>query len=143
MTTLSRRQPETLGDLTSIRLAPKGLIKRHGDQIVELIHRAAHRPDWGLPQVVRNGSDLWRTRQYLTCFLMTDGHANQYAPALVAPKPLLDTIVLSAPDTYQTLCALLGTWRSSVCGAALWRAIQGQDALRLANNEPGIFTPKA
>ncbi len=80
MTTLARRQPETLGSLVAIRLTPKGLIKRHGQAVIDLIQRAARRPEWGWPQVIPRGSERWRTVQYLKCFTLFDGHIHQYAP---------------------------------------------------------------
>ena len=107
---LSRRQPTNREALRQDRRMPKRVIAMHGDTLIDLIQRAAQRPEWGWPKRIAAYSLSWVQRQRVDGFLAQDGYLNHYSPRLVFPSDVLDTLIIEGASTESQWAKKLTLW---------------------------------
>ena len=130
--------PATLDVLRANRRFPKGIVKRYGDEIIEVVQRAASRPEWGWPAFIRHRTPEARQLAWLRAYALIADEVNQFAAPLVMPNRILERLVLSRPASRTEVASTLGSWRDRLCGDDLWKAMQGQLQLRLDGSDASI-----
>jgi len=135
MVELSKRLPDSIDVLRSNRRFPKGVVKRHGSEIIDTIGRAIARPEADWPRAVRHLSPQSRELSWLQTFALTEGAALGFAASLVLPQSVLAPLTLDRPSTRQALGERLGDWRDALIGDRLWDALQGRVGLRLDRSD--------
>ena len=138
MVELAKRVPATLDVLRANRRFPKGIVKRYGDEIIEVVQRAASRPEWGWPAFIRHRTPEARQLAWLRAYALIADEVNQFAAPLVMPNRILERLVLSRPASRTEVASTLGSWRDRLCGDDLWKAMQGQLQLRLDGSDASI-----
>jgi ribonuclease D len=132
--TLSRERPVSVDAMRTNRRMPKGVIKRHGTQIVSLLARARSLPDPGGVPPFRSQARL--RLGFLDCVVETAGAAHKWAPRVVAPERIRHALALDPSRTRINMAKLLGPWRDDLCGSHLHSALTGSTALRMVDDLP-------
>ncbi|MEQ1564969.1 MAG: HRDC domain-containing protein [Myxococcota bacterium] len=128
---LARRQPASVGALLANRRLPRS-IARDADDLVERIGRARNRPPSAVPPVVRRRTAAWRAAQWVQLWAEAEGAARGFGGGLVAPRHLVEQIVLATPSRTE-LAGILG-WRDPLIGDGLAAALGGEVSLRLSGS---------
>lgn len=128
---LARRQPESVSSLASNRRMPRGVVKHHGAVLVEQIGRAARRPEWAWPVLLRAGSPQWSAHSLLTAFVEAEAQRLQVAPRLLWPREALEDLAASPDPDRARVAALLGPWRDALVGARTLEALTGELWVRI------------
>jgi len=132
---LAKRQPITVDSLQDNRRMPKSIAKRLGAELVDLIARGQRRPKWGWPNLIRPGSDRARQMSFLQTYAQLAGRDHGFAPNLVLPDTVLESLVLRRPSSRADLATRLGPWRDELAGHGLWGVLAGDVHLRLAADD--------
>jgi ribonuclease D len=127
---LARRQPTTVDAMLASRRLPR-TVRKHADELLELITRAAARPEWAWPRAVARGSEAHRTASFLHAWALAAGHAGRWAPRLVMPSTVLDDLALDLPASRVDLATRIGPWRDQLIGDDLWAVLDGSQGLAL------------
>jgi len=135
MVELSKRLPETLGALRTNRRFPKGIVKRHGEEIVAVIAQAAASPQSSWPRVIRHLSPESRQLSWFKTFALVEGAHLGFAASLALPDTLLARLVHTTPESRQALRDDLGVWRDRLTGDRLWDAMHGRVILRCSGRD--------
>lgn len=130
---LARRQPVTAESLLGNRRLPRSLAK-DAQELVERIARAAERPAWAIPRLVRKRTPEWRSAAWLQLLGEALGERDAFGAGLVLPRALAERLVLDGPRSREDLKATLG-WRDPLLGDAIHAALRGGLALSLDGAE--------
>ena len=116
-----RRDPRDLGDLAGNRLMPKGVVKRHGERLLELLRETPERDLAPLADTPRR-----KARQHL---LRAWAHGAEsrlgIAAGLVLPLHVLDRVLTGSRGWPS------GTWRDEALGEELDALLRGELGLVL------------
>ncbi|MBN2798443.1 MAG: HRDC domain-containing protein [Deltaproteobacteria bacterium] len=123
---LSRSQPASVAALHANRRFPKRVIQRHGAALVDRIQRAAHRPQWGWPQMVTPGTHAALRFHWLETFALALGLRDQWAVRLVMPPDIVRQACFCTDPT--ALSSRLG-WRAPLLQPGLGEALRGSRTL--------------
>lgn len=135
---LARRRPTTVNRLLSNRRFPRRVAKRLGDELIERVQRAAARPEWGWPRVVRPQSDEERALHFLQLALETAGARDGWSRRLVAPDLLLEDILLHDLPRDVSPVERLAPWQRALAGDALEAAVSGSASVNLEKLRPTL-----
>jgi len=135
MVELSKRMPTSVDALRANRRFPKGIVKRHGEVIVDIVGRASSRPAWGWPPVIRHRTAEARQLAWFRSWALIQEHSKRFAAPLVLPDSMLERIILARPDDPEKVADVLGSWRNRLCGAEVLDALQSRIALRLGGSD--------
>jgi ribonuclease D len=130
---LSRRQPLSATALLANRRMPRALAK-DAEELVVRIARAAQRPDWAIPPLVRRRTPEWRAVAWLQLWADAVGEARRFASTLALPRPLAESLVQRPPADREEVRSRLG-WRDPLCGPGMLEALSGGTALRIRGGE--------
>lgn len=130
---LARRKPLTVDALLANRRLPRSLSKE-APELVERIARAAARPLWAVPKLVRKRTPQWRSTAWLQLFGESLGERLSFGSGLVMPRSLAERLVLDRPKTRDALSEVLD-WRDPLLGERLFQALQGEISLAIFSTE--------
>ncbi len=134
MVELSKRLPLTVETLRANRRFPKGIVKRHGEEILEVVSRASTRPEWAWPAIIRHRTPQARQLAWFRAFALIEEESHYLAAHLVLPERMLERIILAEPADRSALAEVVGPWRDRLCGERIWEALQGRTAMQLAGS---------
>lgn len=117
---LSKRQPSTVDGLRMDRRMPKKFVSNYGETILEIIQRAASRPEWGLPHFIRAFSKEFVQLRVLEAAIIQDGHEHGYSQRLVFPTHFLEDIILMDIQDEEALVKKIGPLRAELIGERMW-----------------------
>jgi hypothetical protein len=112
---------------------PRTLAK-DADELVARIARAAQRPEWAIPPLVRKRTPAWRAAAWLQLWAEAIGEERRFAAGLALPRPLVESLILNRPADRAELRARLG-WRDALCGDGLLEALDGRAVLTIDADE--------
>lgn len=125
---LCRLAPTTLEALTSHRRLPKGLIKNHGQTIVQIVCDVLETPDSALPTTIRRHGPRHRALEAVDSVFRVWCAQHHLAPRLVLPQRDLHRMM--SRETPH-LDGLLPPWRAELVEKALMGILQGQLVLTI------------
>ncbi len=132
---LARHQPLSRRAL-SPRKIPKGVVKRHGQDLLECVSRASQRQEWAWPRHVREYTRDAERRSWLETLARIDGAKASWSRRLVLPSWLADLLAVGI-ESRDEQAQLIGPWREQLWGDRLWAAQQGQVALSIPERATG------
>jgi len=122
---LARRTPEKSHLLSKIRGIEEGLIRKHGDEIINIIQSAKQIPQESWPSDNIPIRQLTKQEEALgdlmMCALRLIAAEHQLTAAVIANKKDLEKLITGAQDT-----ALLDGWRKRIAGDHLKQIQQGE-----------------
>jgi ribonuclease D len=127
---LARRQPTNLPGLEKIRGMEPNTIKRHGEQLLELIERAKSKPSEQWPQARKQPPKLTPNQEAITDLLMA-------ALRLAAEREGITASALASRKELEQLVSgerkleLLRGWRKALVGDQLLNLLEGRSTLRI------------
>lgn len=130
---LARRQPITVGSLLSNRRLPKS-INKDAEELVHRIARAAGRPEFALPLIVRRRTPEWRRAAWLQLWAECIGERRRFSAGLALPRPLIESLVAAPPIGRDAVRERLG-WRDALTGDAIGDALGGTVGLRIFDGD--------
>lgn len=136
--TVARMRPTGVGDLHANRRFPRGLIKRHGHDLIEVTRRALHAPVLECPAPMRPYTAPSRRNLFLSLAAQAAGKQHRFAPRLVLPDPIRRRMAAEGPMSREAVAACLGEWRDELLGDVLHDALHGD--LRLSIAEEDVTT---
>lgn len=128
---LSRRRPFSAERMLDNRRFPRSVAKKLGAELVDVIARAAGRPEWGWPRYVRAGTPEALALQWLCVHAEVIGRDDGFSPRLVLPRERLEDALLANGPLEERVDRALGSWRAAIAGAALADALRGRVHLHL------------
>jgi ribonuclease D len=135
----SKRQPSSIAEMLADRRVSKKLTARIGDEVLELIERAQKRPEWGWPTFISRYSPEWMRHNLLCNFVECLGYQEGFSSRLVAPRKMMEQLILVPPDSRETIAGVLGPWRDGLVGEAIWKFLNGETSLRLPPDRKTFF----
>lgn len=133
MIELSRRLPTQLEKLSSIRGLEPAAIRRHGETLLGLIDKGAHKDRTEWPQESKRPKPLNTQQHALVDILSAALHLiaadHELTPMAIATQKDLQKLVRKDED-----CALLDGWRKAVAGDTLKDIAEGRTQLTIDNN---------
>lgn len=130
---LARRSPRSLATLQDDRRFPRGLLKRHGDELLRQIAIGLRREELDPPGLVSRFSVQATTAAWLHTLAQIEGRRAGWSADLVLPKSLIWDLTLGAP-TRESIASTLG-WRDSLFGDRCHQALHGPVEVRLHDGE--------
>lgn len=127
---LARKQPCTLESMRADRRMPKGLVRRHGETLLEIIDLARRRPAQFHPQPVPRYALSGAVTRLLDAAVRADGIARRYAGDLVLPPLLAEDLALD-PD------APMG-WRATLLRDIIPGLLNGYRSVVVVNGCPVV-----
>jgi ribonuclease D len=138
---LARNTPTTANDLRANRRFPKKLIDSWGPDLLECIHAARRRPEWGHPRFPFTHSAAGRRLAFVECAAAAAGTAGQFGWKLAAPPHVREALALLEAPTRADVTAACATppcatgWRDDLIGDELAAALTGARHLTLVDGE--------
>lgn len=131
---LARRQPLTLEAMGENRRFPRAVVRRHGPRLLEVIQRAAARPEWAWPRYVQAGTEEALTQDFLQLWARVQGRSDCWSPRLVLDLHLLQELaLLPAPVDRDQVEGILEGWRARLVAADVHAALSGKLQLFMAH----------
>lgn len=132
---LSHRLPTSPNELASIRGLDPALIRRYGDNLLELIKTGSQLPKSRWPNSRHTRAGL-RPEQEATIDLLYGtlrliAANNNMSPTSIANRKDLEALVLGQKDI-----ALLQGWRKTLAGEPLLELLAGKSRLEISNGRP-------
>jgi ribonuclease D len=129
---LARIAPRDTKGLAQNRRLHKGLIRRHGERILDAIERGKSAdpgdyPEAAPPPLTRDQDSIL---DFLKPILRIYCRNNDVASDLVAPKKLLLDIVRGSNDDFDTIQGSLHGWRRDLLSEIIYGLMSGNSALR-------------
>ena len=125
LTDLARRQPKNPDQLSKIRGLEPGMIKRRGEQLLQMIAHARELPKSEWPQDKRRLPRLDNNQEamadLLTCCLRLLAEQHNITPAAIAGRREIESLV-----TGERELELLQGWRKKVAGNTLLQVLAGE-----------------
>jgi len=140
---LARRRPDTVESLRSNRRFPKGVAKRYGTTIVNLVNTSSRETDTTAPQLITPRSPQSLRFEFLRAFSGVLAMNARFGRDLVLPTSTLRTLILTQHASRQDVARTLGSWRDTLVGDDMWNALHGGLALFLRDDATEIcdFAP--
>ncbi len=129
---LARRQPVNIKGLEQIRDLESGNIKRHGDNLLQLIATAKNLPKEKWPQAkartARLNANQEAVADLLQCCLRLIADQEEISPSALASRKELELLATGNRDS-----ELLHGWRKALVGDPLIEVLEGRASPQLDN----------
>lgn len=139
MATIILKHPSTLVELAAIKGLPEKVLKRNGNEILDVLDAAKPHTET-LPGDVRaNDEEVVSARAELVyAYMKALSLAADLDPVFVAPKAAVRELVLNGPAGGDGAARLVSGWRAGFLGEGILAFVRGEAAIALdpANGWP-------